>query len=684
MSQLIRKDSGGSLVGVVKALVPNAGDTVTPNAFNEINLLGGNNITTTGTLVNNTVTIDLTGTTDHAVQIGNATGSLDSLAVGTDGMVLLGATAADPAFATLTSTDGSVVFTPGANTLNLEAASSVATSFPTDAGTATPAVHALTVAGGTNINSAGAGSTVTLNLDPALTGMDSVTFNTGGELLTGINDGNTFVLRAYDTDGVFYKTFATLTANATPSMDLDTDVTINSSYIYRAGGGDVIVADGGTGVSTLTTHGILMGNGVTDIQATAEPTDGQILIGKTGDFPQLATLTAGANVTITEAAGSITIASASGLPAGGLTGEGLMAVTGSAAVWDSSPTYTGLVTGTGLTASAGDVTVSGNVLLPTTTSTTGQLQINSTRFLHNYGTENTFVGSGAGNFTLASATGQNTCLGYGTLAALTSGHTNAAFGAYAGTAITSGTWNNCIGRAAGYSITTGTGNNFQGYTAGVNITTGVNNTAIGMEVLLPSTSASYNTAIGWRAGLSNSGANSSNIYIMNAGANESNKMRLGTTGTGNGQVNATYIAGIYGVTPGGTKNMCIVDSNGQMGSAALPTGGGLTWTAATANTTMVADNGYITLHATPATKLEYTLPASCAVGKVLRIAGQTAGGWKVIQAANQYINFGDTATTTGVAGYLEFTDAGDCIEMVCIVADLGFRVVSSIGNITVA
>jgi hypothetical protein len=67
MSQLIRKDSGGSLVGVVKALVPNAGDTVTPNAFNEINLLGGNNITTTGTLVNNTVTIDLTGTTDHAV-----------------------------------------------------------------------------------------------------------------------------------------------------------------------------------------------------------------------------------------------------------------------------------------------------------------------------------------------------------------------------------------------------------------------------------------------------------------------------------------------------------------------------------------------------------------------------------------------------------------------------------------
>jgi hypothetical protein len=70
---------------------------------------------------------------------------------------------------------------------------------------------------------------------------------------------------------------------------------------------DLDVSEGGTGVSTLTSHGILMGNGAGDIQATAEPSNGQILIGKTGDFPQLATITSGVGISVTSAAGAITI-----------------------------------------------------------------------------------------------------------------------------------------------------------------------------------------------------------------------------------------------------------------------------------------------------------------------------------------------------------------------------------------
>lgn len=70
---------------------------------------------------------------------------------------------------------------------------------------------------------------------------------------------------------------------------------------------DLDVTEGGTGVSTLTSHGILMGNGAGDINATAEPANGQILIGKTGDFPQLGTLTDGTGISITEGSGSITI-----------------------------------------------------------------------------------------------------------------------------------------------------------------------------------------------------------------------------------------------------------------------------------------------------------------------------------------------------------------------------------------
>ena len=69
-------------------------------------------------------------------------------AAGSNGELLIGATGADPAFASLTSSGGTVTFTPGANSLNLEAGGgTVANSYPTDSGTATPAAGVLTLAG---------------------------------------------------------------------------------------------------------------------------------------------------------------------------------------------------------------------------------------------------------------------------------------------------------------------------------------------------------------------------------------------------------------------------------------------------------------------------------------------------------------------------------------------------------
>lgn len=68
------------------------------------------------------------------------------------------------------------------------------------------------------------------------------------------------------------------------------------------------VANGGTGVQTFTQYGILYGDGTDPVAVTAALTDGQLLIGSTGNAPVPATLTAGAGISITEAAGSITIA----------------------------------------------------------------------------------------------------------------------------------------------------------------------------------------------------------------------------------------------------------------------------------------------------------------------------------------------------------------------------------------
>lgn len=73
---------------------------------------------------------------------------------------------------------------------------------------------------------------------------------------------------------------------------------------------------GGTGAVSLADGGILLGSGTSAITVTAQPTNGQLLIGSTGVDPVLGTLTApAAGLTITEGAGSITFALADDLAA---------------------------------------------------------------------------------------------------------------------------------------------------------------------------------------------------------------------------------------------------------------------------------------------------------------------------------------------------------------------------------
>lgn len=95
------------------------------------------NITSSGgslTVSNGSNTIDLSITapvsvanggtgattlTDHGVLVGSGTAAVTPLAVGTNGQVLVGSTGADPVFATITSSDGSITVTGGAGSLDL-------------------------------------------------------------------------------------------------------------------------------------------------------------------------------------------------------------------------------------------------------------------------------------------------------------------------------------------------------------------------------------------------------------------------------------------------------------------------------------------------------------------------------------------------------------------------------------
>jgi hypothetical protein len=141
--------------------------------------------------------VSSTATTQHAIHVGDANGHLNPLSLGTNGQVLIAATNADPAFATITSTNGTIDITPGANTLNIDTDETIPDTFNTDDGAATPASRTLTVAGGSNINTEGSGSTVTVNLNNSVsvsgslaagttvTGATGLIATTGGITATG-------------------------------------------------------------------------------------------------------------------------------------------------------------------------------------------------------------------------------------------------------------------------------------------------------------------------------------------------------------------------------------------------------------------------------------------------------------------------------------------------------------------
>lgn len=183
-----------SPLGSVAVSIPTDAGVATP-AGGILNVFGGNNITTTG--VADTVTIDVTGTTNNALQRGNATGSLTSLALGTDGQVVIGATGGAPAFADLTSVGGTILFTPGANTLNLEAAGpGFLTDIVCDVGNAAPVGGILNVLGGDNITTTGdTVDTITVavsgttqyapQMGNAAGSLDDIGVMTDGELIIG-------------------------------------------------------------------------------------------------------------------------------------------------------------------------------------------------------------------------------------------------------------------------------------------------------------------------------------------------------------------------------------------------------------------------------------------------------------------------------------------------------------------
>ena len=152
----------------------------------------------------------------------------------------------------------------------------------------------------------------------------------------------------------------------------------------------------------------------------------------------------------------------------------------------------------------------------------------------------------------------NTANGALALAANTTGSGNTATGWSALQANSNGGFNAATGNYALYSNTTGYSNVATGVDALYHNKVGHDNTAEGYLALLNST-GSNNTALGSYAG-ANLATGSNNIDIGALGvAGDSGKIRIGKQGT----QNATFIAGIFGVTMTGSP--VVVNSSGKLG-----------------------------------------------------------------------------------------------------------------------
>ena len=208
----------------------------------------------------------------------------------------------------------------------------------------------------------------------------------------------------------------------------------------------------------------------------------------------------------------------------------------------------------------------GNLDVDPSTATTGNVTKNGQVFLHNFGTNNTFLGINAGN--LAMTGDSNTALGGSALLNNSAGTSNTALGYFALRGNTDGGSNVAAGNNALRSNTSGAGNTAVGGNALFNNIVGGRNTAAGVNALFNNTGGS-NVAVGDGAGL-NATTGASNIYLgtdVSGVAGESNTMYLGKIGT----QTKTLIAGVRGTSVSGAE-MVVIDANGRLGSAPIAAG----------------------------------------------------------------------------------------------------------------
>lgn len=562
-----------SLIGgsnMYTAAIPAGGNIVNFNLADNVSIVSTLRIPTMGRGV---VTADATGL---------LTGSN-----GTNGQVLIGGGAA-PAWANITSANANLVVTNGANSILLTSVGGGGGGFggliADDATTATPdAAFKVAVKGvGTLTTTSTVVNELEIHLDESFS---------NGQVIIGGGAGVTPIWADITSTGGS----VTITSPA-----------LNTINLEAAGIAALTGLTGDTGSAAPVAQLIKIAGILPVVTSAAADTvtisigspvaDGKVLISSSVGGAQWASLVStNANLVVTPGHNTITLTATGGGGGGGTTSfttdSGIvtpdlasniqiygMQVPGATNIDNIYTQAVGVAPTKYLQVKLKDA-----LYLPATAgSTTGVIYLGgydvnaSSRFMHAYGTRNTFLGTSAGNFSLATGSAvDNTGIGYQALSGLISGNANTVVGSSAAVGLTSGHENAVLGYGAFSAATSASHSVAIGYQAGGD-TTGSYNVSVGYQASA-GTTATYNIAMGYQA--SCSAASTGSIAIGQAAvAFGNNSISIGAVGTAANTINigtaqtACYIKGIYGATAAGTLVMpVLVNSLGK-----LVTGGGVT------------------------------------------------------------------------------------------------------------
>ena len=331
---------------------------------------------------------------------------------------------------------------------------------------------------------------------------------------------------------------------------------LNAGVSLTTGGSNVLLGPN-TGAGLTTESNIVeIGNGTLKAPAADDvivgnSTSAQCYIGgiagvAVGGTPQMVTVNP-----VTKQIGSTAVPSSGVLslgPIGASSNANGATITGTVLNLEpASSSFGGVVTVTNQSW-AGVKTFTGAVnLFATSSLNVGVLQQSGGRLLHTFGTNNTFVGADAGNFTLSGD--RVVCLGGNAGLALTTGNQFVAIGHNAGTATTTGGFGICIGTSAGGGQTTALNNVIVGPFAGFGLTTGGGNTFVGAS-----------------AGFASAATCANAIELSNGtmGTCITGDIRIGTSSS-----LACYIAALSPTIAAPTSMVVYDSATRQVGSASL-------------------------------------------------------------------------------------------------------------------